>query len=194
VAYARSQKSYDVVDYRRRCTRTGSRLLPGQKSWHHHVACWTGAIWAAAIQAATPLLSAPLSNSEGCGSTTLGEAVRGTRLRIEFQCDVLAVGPSTLAHTDSSLRTMRWRAEVNKLEGVRSVSHRSAGNQAIGTALDVSQDVRYPFSERSTTRRADHSSRCSQLGLCARSPTPLASHPSENRSDRDRRRDDRVSQ
>ena len=29
-------------------------------------------------------------------------------------------GHLTLAHTDSSLRTMRWRAEVNKLEGVDS--------------------------------------------------------------------------
>src|SRR5215204_1458314 len=29
-------------------------------------------------------------------------------------------GHLTLAHNDSSLRTMRWRAEVNKLEGVDS--------------------------------------------------------------------------
>jgi sarcosine oxidase subunit beta len=70
-------------------------------------------------------------------------------------------GHLTLAHTDSSLRTMRWRAEVNKLDS------------------------------RSALPRAgrDHSSRCSQLGLCERSRRGRHPHPSENRSDRNRRRE-----
>ena len=44
------------------------------------------------------------------------------RLAAELNFNVMfsQLGHLTLAHTDSSLRTMRWRAEVNKLEGVRS--------------------------------------------------------------------------
>jgi sarcosine oxidase, subunit beta len=54
-------------------------------------------------------------------------------------------GHLTLAHTDSSLRTMRWRAEVNKLEGVRSEIIDPQEIKQLVPALDVSQDVRYPI-------------------------------------------------
>ena len=54
-------------------------------------------------------------------------------------------GHLTLAHTDSSLRTMRWRAEVNKLEGVRSEVIDPQEIKRLVPALDVSQDVRYPI-------------------------------------------------
>jgi sarcosine oxidase, subunit beta len=54
-------------------------------------------------------------------------------------------GHLTLAHTDSSLRTMRWRAEVNKLEGVRSEVIDPQEIKQLVPALDVSQDVRYPI-------------------------------------------------
>ena len=39
---------------------------------------------------------------------------------LNFNVMFSQLGHMTLAHNDSSLRTMRWRAEVNKLEGVRS--------------------------------------------------------------------------
>lgn len=54
-------------------------------------------------------------------------------------------GHLTLAHNDSSLRTMRWRAEVNKLEGVDS---EVIGPAEIGRRvpyLDVSALARYPI-------------------------------------------------
>jgi sarcosine oxidase subunit beta len=54
-------------------------------------------------------------------------------------------GHLTLAHTDSSLRTMRWRAEVNKLEGVRSEVIDPQQIKRLVPSLDVSQDVRYPI-------------------------------------------------
>ena len=54
-------------------------------------------------------------------------------------------GHLTLAHNDSSLRTMRWRAEVNAIEGVHS---EVIGPDEIGRMapfLDVSDRPRYPI-------------------------------------------------
>ena len=54
-------------------------------------------------------------------------------------------GHLTLAHNDGSLRTMRWRAEVNKLQGVNSDV---IGPQEIAELvpfMDVSADTRYPI-------------------------------------------------
>ncbi|MPZ27903.1 MAG: FAD-dependent oxidoreductase [Micromonosporaceae bacterium] len=54
-------------------------------------------------------------------------------------------GHLTLAHTDSALRTMRWRAEVNKLQGVDSSL---VGRSEIGSLvphLDVSDRPRFPI-------------------------------------------------
>ena len=54
-------------------------------------------------------------------------------------------GHLTLAHTDSALRTMHWRAEVNKLQGIDSsvIDPQEVKKQA--PSLDVSQDTRYPI-------------------------------------------------
>ncbi|MGI9015676.1 MAG: FAD-dependent oxidoreductase [Euzebya sp.] len=54
-------------------------------------------------------------------------------------------GHLTLAHNDSSLRTMHWRAEVNKLQGIDS-SVIDAGQIAkMVPYLDVSSHPRYPI-------------------------------------------------
>ena len=45
---------------------------------------------------------------------------RSLAAELNFNVMFARRGHLTLAHTDSSLRTMRWRAEVNKLEGVDS--------------------------------------------------------------------------
>jgi sarcosine oxidase subunit beta len=54
-------------------------------------------------------------------------------------------GHLTLAHNDSSLRTMRWRAEVNKVEGVDSEVIDPAEIKRLAPPLDMSQDARYPI-------------------------------------------------
>lgn len=54
-------------------------------------------------------------------------------------------GHLTLAHSDSSLRTMRWRAEVNKLEGVASDVVGPSEVEELAPCLDVSENVRYPI-------------------------------------------------
>jgi sarcosine oxidase, subunit beta len=54
-------------------------------------------------------------------------------------------GHLTLAHNDSSLRTMRWRTEVNKLEGVDSEVIDADGVKELVPYLDTSPDTRYPI-------------------------------------------------
>jgi len=54
-------------------------------------------------------------------------------------------GHMTLAHTDSALRTMRWRAEVNKLQDVNSSVIDPAEVKKLAPSLDVSDDARYPI-------------------------------------------------
>jgi sarcosine oxidase, subunit beta len=54
-------------------------------------------------------------------------------------------GHLTLAHNDSSLRTMRWRAEVNKLQGVDSGVIGPAEIKKLVPYLDTSPDTRYPI-------------------------------------------------
>ena len=54
-------------------------------------------------------------------------------------------GHLTLAHNDSSLRTMRWRAEVNKMEGVDSEVIGPAEIKRLAPFLDVSDEARYPI-------------------------------------------------
>ena len=53
-------------------------------------------------------------------------------------------GHLTLAHSDASLRTMRWRAEVNKVEGVDSEVIGPAEIKRLAPFLDVSPAARYP--------------------------------------------------
>ena len=54
-------------------------------------------------------------------------------------------GHLTLAHTDSALRTMNWRAEVNKLQGINSSVITPAEIKKLTPSLDVSADTRYPI-------------------------------------------------
>ena len=54
-------------------------------------------------------------------------------------------GHLTLAHNDGSLRTMRWRAEVNKLEGIDSEVIGPAEIKKLVPFMDVSDQTRYPI-------------------------------------------------
>lgn len=54
-------------------------------------------------------------------------------------------GHMTLAHSDSAVRTMRWRAEVNKVQGVDSRVIDPAEIKELVPHLDTSQDARYPI-------------------------------------------------
>ncbi|HSJ44505.1 MAG TPA: FAD-dependent oxidoreductase [Euzebyales bacterium] len=69
------------------------------------------------------------------------------RLATELNFNVMFSqrGHMTLAHSDSSLRTMRWRAEVNKLQGVDSEVVDPAEVKRLAPPLDVSTAARYPI-------------------------------------------------
>ena len=54
-------------------------------------------------------------------------------------------GHMTLAHTDSALRTMRWRAEVNKLQAIDSSLIGPDEVKKLAPSLDVSSGTRYPI-------------------------------------------------
>ena len=54
-------------------------------------------------------------------------------------------GHLTLAHTDGALRTMHWRAEVNKLQGVDSSVIGPDDVKALAPSLDTSSHPRYPI-------------------------------------------------
>ena len=54
-------------------------------------------------------------------------------------------GHLTLAHTDSALRTMNWRAEVNKLQGINSSVIGPDEVKRLAPSLDVSSSPRYPI-------------------------------------------------
>jgi sarcosine oxidase subunit beta len=54
-------------------------------------------------------------------------------------------GHLTLAHNDSSLRTMRWRAEVNKLQDVDSEVIDPGQIKELVPHLDISAETRYPI-------------------------------------------------
>jgi sarcosine oxidase, subunit beta len=54
-------------------------------------------------------------------------------------------GHLTLAHNDASLRTMRWRTEVNKLQGVDSEVVDADRVKELVPHLDTSNETRYPI-------------------------------------------------
>lgn len=54
-------------------------------------------------------------------------------------------GHMTLAHSDASLRTMRWRAEVNKLEGIDSEVIDPDEISRLAPYLDVTDHPRHPI-------------------------------------------------
>jgi len=69
------------------------------------------------------------------------------RLATELNFNVMFSrrGHLTLAHSDGSLRTMRWRAEVNKLCGVPSEVIGPEDVRRLVPALDTSTRARYPI-------------------------------------------------
>ena len=69
------------------------------------------------------------------------------RLAAELNFNVMFSqrGHLTLAHNDSSLRTMRWRAEVNKLQGVDSEVIGPDEIARLVPFMDVSEHTRYPI-------------------------------------------------
>lgn len=70
-----------------------------------------------------------------------------TTLSQELDINVMYTqrGHFTLAHTDAAMRTMRWRAEVNKHLGVPSEVMGVDEIRAIEPTLNFSQDVRFPI-------------------------------------------------
>jgi sarcosine oxidase subunit beta len=69
----------------------------------------------------------------------------GLAAELNFNVMFSQRGHLTLAHNDGSLRTMRWRAEVNKLEGVDSEVIGPAEIAELVPFMDVSADTRYPI-------------------------------------------------
>jgi sarcosine oxidase subunit beta len=63
---------------------------------------------------------------------------------LEFNLMFSQRGHLTLAHTDASLRTMRWRAEVNQLQGVNSRLIFPDEIKQLVPFMDVSNHPRYP--------------------------------------------------
>jgi len=54
-------------------------------------------------------------------------------------------GHMTLAHTDGALRTMHWRAEVNKLQGINSSVIGPDEVKGLAPSLDTTSHPRYPI-------------------------------------------------
>ena len=54
-------------------------------------------------------------------------------------------GHLTLAHNDASLRTMRWRAEVNKIQGVDSDVIDPSAIKKLVPYMNTSEQARYPI-------------------------------------------------
>ncbi|MEX2553564.1 MAG: FAD-dependent oxidoreductase, partial [Actinomycetota bacterium] len=75
-------------------------------------------------------------------SVKLYEALAGD---LNFNVMFEQRGHMTLAHTDASLRTMVWRAEVNKLEGIDSAVIGPDEIKRLAPFIDVSDHPRYPI-------------------------------------------------
>jgi sarcosine oxidase subunit beta len=69
----------------------------------------------------------------------------GLSAELNFNVMFSQRGHLTLAHNDSSLRTMRWRAEVNKHVGVESEVIGPDEIKRLVPFMDVSEDTRYPI-------------------------------------------------
>ncbi len=82
------------------------------------------------------------------GGAFYDESIRLYRdLSQEFDYNIMYSerGHFTLAHTDAALRTMRWRAEVNKHMGVESELVLADEVAKLVPQLNMSRDVRYPI-------------------------------------------------
>lgn len=73
------------------------------------------------------------------------ELYEGLAADLNFNVMFEQRGHMTLAHNDSSLRTMRWRAEVNKLQGIDSSVISPDDIRKLAPFLDVSDHPRYPI-------------------------------------------------
>jgi sarcosine oxidase, subunit beta len=73
------------------------------------------------------------------------ELYRGLAADLNYNVMFSRRGHLTLAHNDNSLRTMRWRAEVNKLQGVDSEVIGPAEIKQLAPRLDTSPGARYPI-------------------------------------------------
>ena len=69
----------------------------------------------------------------------------GLSAELNFNIMFSQRGHMTLAHNDSAMRTMRWRAEVNKLQGIDSEVIGPEEIKKLAPPLDVSNDTRYPI-------------------------------------------------
>jgi sarcosine oxidase subunit beta len=72
------------------------------------------------------------------------ELYRNLAAELDFNVMFSRRGHLTLAHSDASLRTMRWRAEVNKVQGVDSEVIGPAEVKRLAPPVDVSAAARYP--------------------------------------------------
>jgi len=73
------------------------------------------------------------------------ELYRGLAADLNFNVMFSRRGHLTLAHSDASLRTMRWRAEVNKASGVDSEVIGPREVQRLVPEMDVTDQARYPI-------------------------------------------------
>jgi sarcosine oxidase subunit beta len=69
----------------------------------------------------------------------------GLSAELNFNVMFSQRGHLTLAHTDASLRTMRWRTEVNKLQGVDSDVIGPDEIKKLVPYMDTSDRARYPI-------------------------------------------------
>ncbi len=115
--------SYDAVIIGRRGARAGRRLLPGQCAWHHQRLPSSKSI--------TSAMAAPAATRRSCESNYLTEeGARFYQFSVDLFRDLSRTlnynifysqrGHFTIAHSSASLRTQRWRAEVNKHLGIDS--------------------------------------------------------------------------
>jgi sarcosine oxidase subunit beta len=73
------------------------------------------------------------------------ELYEGLAAQLNFNIMFEQRGHMTLAHNDSSLRTMHWRAEVNKAQGIDSSVIDPDEIKRLAPYIDVSSDARYPI-------------------------------------------------
>lgn len=73
------------------------------------------------------------------------ELYRGLAADLNFNVMFSRRGHLTLAHSDASLRTMRWRAEVNKISGVDSDVVGPEDVKRLVPEMDVTDEARYPI-------------------------------------------------
>lgn len=73
------------------------------------------------------------------------ELYRSLAVDLNFNVMFSRRGHLTLAHNDASLRTMRWRAEVNKLQNIDSEVIGPDEVKALVPEMDTSTRTRYPI-------------------------------------------------